>query len=316
MGALAAAIAGLGKPETPGGMLAAIRGVAADAMRHRSRVLDADLARMQDPALIFTDAGLDPDPWQREYLRSTASQNLVLCSRQIGKSTTAAGRAWHKARYTPKSLSLIVTPSLRQSQEVFRKVGDLRAASSGVESMESERESALQLELANGSRIVALPGKDKTIVGYSGVSLLILDEASRIPDIVYRAVRPMLSISRGTLDVLSTPLGQRGFFFQEWDAEDKRRAAGKVAQWRRWCVTADECPRHSPDFLATERESLGEEWFLQEYYCKFLDVLGAAFPAEAVLDAFRTELAGLALDGMPVEDVASMVEQELRALAL
>ena len=35
----------------------------------------------------------------------------------------------------------------------------------------------------------ALPGREGTIRSYSGVDLLILDEASRVPDDLYRSVR-------------------------------------------------------------------------------------------------------------------------------
>ncbi|MDQ3175559.1 MAG: hypothetical protein M3Q91_17935, partial [Acidobacteriota bacterium] len=77
-------------------------------------------------------------------------------------------------------------------------------------------ESALELEFSNSSRIVALPGKESTIRGFSGVSLLIVDEASRVPDELYQAVRPMLAVSGGDIVLLSTPFGKRGFFHHEW----------------------------------------------------------------------------------------------------
>src|SRR3984885_2926796 len=47
---------------------------------------------------------------------------------------------------------------------------------------------ALTMTLATGSRIVALPGDEETIRGYSGVKLLVLDEAARISDELYRSL--------------------------------------------------------------------------------------------------------------------------------
>ena len=41
--------------------------------------------------------------------------------------------------------------------------------------------------LPNGSRIVGLPGKEANIRGYSA-NLLIIDEASRVPDDLYKAL--------------------------------------------------------------------------------------------------------------------------------
>src|SRR5436190_1727587 len=79
------------------------------------------------------------------------------------------------------------------------------------------RETQLRLELANGSRVVCLPGREGTIRSFGGVALLVLDEAARIPDALYRSVRPMLAVSGGRLVALSTPFGRRGWFWQEWE---------------------------------------------------------------------------------------------------
>jgi hypothetical protein len=76
--------------------------------------------------------------------------------------------------------------------------------------------SALRLTLANGSRIVALPGSEATVRGYSGAALLVVDEASRVADDLYFAIRPMLAVSGGRLVALTTPYGKRGWFYDEW----------------------------------------------------------------------------------------------------
>jgi hypothetical protein len=52
--------------------------------------------------------------------------------------------------------------------------------------------------------------------GFSGTSLLIVDEAARVDDELYYAVRPMLAVSGGVLMMLSTPFGKRGVFYEEW----------------------------------------------------------------------------------------------------
>ena len=62
------------------------------------------------------------DPWQAEVLRSPSKRTLMLCSRQSGKSTTAAIMSIGQAVTAPGSLTLLVSPSLRQSTELFRTV--------------------------------------------------------------------------------------------------------------------------------------------------------------------------------------------------
>jgi hypothetical protein len=71
------------------------------------------------------------------------------------------------------------------------------------------------LELPNGSRIVGLPANDDTVRGYSGATMLLIDEAARVPDAMYAAVKPMLATTSGEMWLMSTPHGKRGFFYKE-----------------------------------------------------------------------------------------------------
>src|SRR5690606_4560277 len=114
-----------------------------------------------------------------------------LVTRQGGKSTITAGRGLHKALTRSGSLTLLLSPSLRQSQELFAKVVDLWHAAG--EPVGVERLSTMFMELANGSRIRALPGTEKTVRGYSAVDLLVIDEAARVLDDLYFSLRPMLA---------------------------------------------------------------------------------------------------------------------------
>src|SRR5918911_216885 len=165
--------------------------------------LVADLACALDPVVLAQQAGLDPDPWQADVLRSTAPRVLLNCSRQSGKSTVVAILAVHTALYDPGALVLLLSPTLRQSGELFKKcIGVYQALGRPVS---PQSESALQLELETGSRIVSLPGKEGTIRGYSGVRLLAIDEAAWVPNDLYVSTRPMLAVSGGRLIALSTP---------------------------------------------------------------------------------------------------------------
>jgi len=65
--------------------------------------------------------GLDPDSWQLDVLRSQASRILLNCSRQSGKSTVTALLAVHTAHYQNDALVMLLSPTLRQSGELFKK---------------------------------------------------------------------------------------------------------------------------------------------------------------------------------------------------
>src|SRR5688572_23858387 len=205
--------------------------------------LAEDLRLALDRTAFARALGLEPDAWQEDLLRSTSDRVLLNCSRQSGKSTMTAVMALHRALYHPGSLILCLAPALRQSQELFGKVlGFYRDLGRPV-SPQGERK--LSLELENGSRIVTLPGTEKTIRGFSGATLLIVDEASRVEDELYFAVRPMLAVSGGALMMLTTPHGKRGVFYEEWTSGHG---------WERYEVPARECPRIPASFLEEERE--------------------------------------------------------------
>ena len=215
--------------------------------------------------------GIVPDFWQEQLLRSDASRVLLNCCRQSGKSTMAAVLALHRALHRPGSLILCLAPALRQSQELFAKViGFYRDLGRPIPPLAEQR---LGLELANGSRIITLPGTERTVRGFSGVGLLVVDEASRVDDALYYAIRPMLAVSGGSMVMLSTPYGRRGVFFEEWT---------EGSAWERYEVPARKVPRISEAFLVGEKRSMPEWWFAQEYLCEFRETEDQIFSYEMI----------------------------------
>lgn len=220
-----------------------------------------------DPAMILRAAGMEPDPWQEQLMRSHSSRMSLLCSRQAGKSLIAAALALKAAFLEAPALVLILSPTLRQSGEMFRdKV--MRMYSALGRPVPSVQESALALSLANGSRIISLPGNEANIRGYSSVRLLIIDEAARVPDPLYSSLRPMLAVSNGRLIALSSAYAKMGWFYNSWQSDE---------EWERVRITADQCPRISPEFLAEERASLGPRWYSMEYFCEWGELVDALF---------------------------------------
>ena len=145
--------------------------------------------------------GFEPDLMQARVLRSGARRGILLCTRQWGKSTVTAAKAVHHAMTHAGSLTFVVSPCGRQSGEFVRKarefVGRLELRARG------DGDNAMSVLFPNGSRIVGVPGDEGTIRGFSKVSLLLVDEASRVPDEMYSAVRPMLAVSGGALWLMS-----------------------------------------------------------------------------------------------------------------
>lgn len=254
--------------------------------------LAVDLARALDPTQLAPSIGMVLDPWQHDALRSEHRRQLWNCSRQSGKSTTAALLGCHRATYRPGALILIVSPTQRQSSEMFHKV---RATYSDLgRPVKVETANATTLELENASRIVSLPGGDANLRGFSGVDTVLIDEAARVDDATFHAVSPMVAVSGGTIIALSTPWGRRGWFFDAWEHGG--------ATWHRVRVPATDCPRITPEFLAEQRATLGDWITDQEYGCVFGDNEQSLLSSELVDSLFTTRFAPLRLGAAPATE--------------
>jgi len=131
--------------------------------------------------------GFEPDPEQERALRG-GSRGIVLCTRQWGKSTVMAAKAVHRACSEPGSLILVLSPCLRQSGEFLKKAEEFvrRLGIRPRRDGNNER----SIAFPNGSRIVGLPQNEAKVRGFSKVSLLLIDEASRVDDdCIERCVR-------------------------------------------------------------------------------------------------------------------------------
>jgi hypothetical protein len=238
------------------------------------------------PAEWVRDAlGFPADSLQARVLDTRAKRGILNCTRQWGKSTVTAAKAVHQAYHHAGSLTLVVSPSARQSGEFLRKTTSL-SRRLGIRP-KGDGDNQISLAFPNGSRIVGLPGTEATIRGFSAVSLLLVDEAARVTDDLYMAIRPMLAVSGGTLWLMSTPAGKQGFFYETW--------AHAGPEWERIRAPATECPRIRREFLEEERATMGERRFRQEYLCEFGDSVTAVFQRDLLDSAITKEVQPLHL---------------------
>lgn len=265
--------------------------------------LALELALQLDPSQILRRSGITPDDWQQQIIRERDQRVMLNCSRQSGKSTVVAGMALDSANVEPEKPVLILTPSQRQSSELLRTVMQMH----GSTEMPIEDDSSMRVEFKSGARIIALPGKrPENIRGIANVALLIIDEAAWVPDVLYRSVRPMLAVSHGRIVLLSTPFYKRGFFYDEWHSG---------TGWKRIRVTADQCPRISPDFLAEEKRKLPRAWFLQEYFGVFAEAEDAVFLASDIQAALSDEVLPMFGAGvLPMPAGSATITDDVKAL--
>jgi hypothetical protein len=250
-----------------------------DLDRLRRRLPARRVPVPESPAKLAEAVGLELDDWQQSYLESRSDRRLLLCSRQAGKSTTAALDALHDALTVPGALVLLVAPSERQSVELMRKAGGMYANLGYPVGATSDRKTGL--ELVNGSRLEAIPSTERSIRGFSAPRRIVVDEASRVLEETFVALLPMLARSGGSMDLLSTPAGRRGFFYD----------AHRSGTWETRTVRATDIPhRITPEFLEDMAASMDRRMFEQEFMCEFLDADDATFSAELLEGAAGHEV--------------------------
>ena len=238
------------------------------------------LAYAGDPVRFAREKlDFDPDPWQVELLRSTTPNVVCNCSRQVGKSTATAAKAVHTALYDP-GLILLISPSLRQTRELFNKVASfIRRLQPAQELVEDNR---LSCELENGSRIVSLPGDAATVRGFSSPRLIVEDESAYVSDDLHAALRPMLAVSQGQMILLSSPNGRRGHFFKIWSEGG--------AAWQRFSVSIYDCPRISRGWIEREKANTPSHRWAAEFECQFSDTSDSLFSYDLIKSAFSDQV--------------------------
>jgi hypothetical protein len=218
---------------------------------------ELEIAYRVDPARWVREVlGVVPKPWQETFLRTARGESiLVLTARQVGKTTAAAWAMAHAAVFYAGSLSVVACPAQRQSAEAVRKVRDM-VLKAGAK---LKSDNVYGLELANGARVLALPGSDDSIRGLTVDAWIVADEAAYLTPDLIAALRPMRAQRPDArIVMLSTANSRTDPFWSAWESDDQ--------SWRRLQVTVDADPSlYSQAHLDQERRALGEERYKREF---------------------------------------------------
>jgi len=241
---------------------------------------EVGLRLIEDP-VFFAESLLrfHPFPYQAEILRDRSKRLVACLGRQTGKTTTAAVKAIHYAFTNPGTLTLIVSPSLRQSMIMFDRILGL-LSSSKLLYRSVVRRTRTEVQLSNGSKIVALPCSENLLRGYTA-HLVIVDEAAFLEDEVITSILfPMLAATGGALILLSTPWGKDNYFHRAFT--DPGYSVHHVESRR--------CPLISAEFLEEQRRNLTEEAYRREYEAEFQEAAQSYFTQELIRSCIDPEL--------------------------
>ena len=279
-----------------------------------------ELLHTLSPYHYIRSLGFHPYEWQEAVLRSPHKRKVINGARQAGKSTIVSAKPCHIAKYYPASVSLIVAATEQQAFYDMEKVKDFIAHDPQYPKV--ERDSDRLVTLANGSWIMVVPATEKAARGPSAPRLIMLDEASRIEDIVYRSgIIPMLTDNpQCELISISTPNGKDGFFFESfnnpkweryevrspWDVIDiefRLKPSAPEAEYRKQRaeqgIRGFYSPRHKN--LEEQEFNLGEMgplMYRQEYDVQFVEPEDQVFSYDDIERMMNNTTGGIDLGGI------------------
>lgn len=235
--------------------------------------------------MVIVDKKADVEPkwvwdkWQQKVLKHKGNITLR-AGRQVGKSEVIAAKAKEFALSNPKTTTLIIAASQRQSSLLFEKVLmniELEETNHKIKLMK-EKPTLTKAILKNGSRIFSLPaGRTGYFIRGFTIDLLIADEAAYIPEIVWNSVIPMIAVSKkmrgmGFIILLSTPFGKGGYFYNSFT--DKG--------FKSFHVSSEDCKRIPKAFLRKEKDRMSNREYRQEYMGEFTDDLSQFFSSDLI----------------------------------
>ena len=172
------------------------------------------------------------DQWQDEIL--DYSGNILLnTGRQVGKTTIFAQKAGDYMMKNPGSRIIVVSLTEDQAQLMiimtldYLEKNDKKWIAKG-----KYKPTKNKIRLTNKSQILARPvgNTGDAVRGFTG-DVLIVDEASRMPELMWTAAKPTLATTGGQIWMCSTPFGKQGYFYECWLNKNDRFKIWHVNTW-------------------------------------------------------------------------------------
>lgn len=207
-----------------------------------------------------------PFEWQSAVLEMVGRFIVINGARRSGKSLIIATKACHRAKYDPGALILILAFRLDQAEEDIRYIKQYIGRDPSYPAM--VRDNGSEIELANASRIVCVPATEEAARGYPDPTIIIVDEAAFVDDIIFAdCLYPMLS-GNPTLEmvIISTPHGRTtnpGRFFYE-AFTDKSNCRFEIKS--PWDIDPNDNMRLVPAMPEAEYQKLRAREGIQAFY--------------------------------------------------
>ena len=236
------------------------------------------------------------DDWQKEILDYDG--NIVLCTgRQVGKTLTFSRKAVNYMLKHKGSQIIIVSLTEDQSKLIIMMMLQyLEQHHPKLIAKKKDKPTQNKITLTNKSTALARPVglTGDSVRGFTG-DVLIIDEASRMPELVWTSAKPTLLTTNGQIWMCSTPFGKQGYFYEAYLNKNNR--------YKVFHINSEDAIKNRPikegwteqqkqeaiEFLKQEKKDMSELQYGQEYLGLFLEDLRQYFSDELIAKACRLE---------------------------
>jgi len=220
---------------------------------------------------------LSLDPWQKEYIETPPEVDcFMLVPRQIGGKTTAMSiKAVELVVNNFKEGEVVLISSLTERQAMLMlKKAQIYAEEKypGLICKDKDNKPTMHRlmfkcgKLQKGILCYAAGEEGDSTRGYT-IKKLMVDEGSRMHEDYFVSALPTLSLTKGSMDIASTPFGKKDkegnekFFYKCYKDET----------FKKFIVSMEDCPRKDPKMIEKMKIRLSKRQFAQEFLNHFSD---------------------------------------------
>ena len=246
------------------------------------------------------------DPWQEEILDATGDI-LANTGRQVGKTTVFSHKIANYMLDNPKHQVIVVSLTEDQAQLIIVMILDyFQKNFKDTVQKGKNKPTKSRVWIKNGAHVISRPvgNTGDAVRGFTG-NVLYIDEASGMPELMWKAAMPTLMTKAGQIWMSSTPRGKfvsnsndKNFFYKCWENHDNRWqvfniSAEEVITDRKidgdW---TEEVRDKALKFLENQKAILTKMEYDQEYMGMFLDDNRQWFSDELIRSCMTVERRG------------------------
>ena len=224
------------------------------------------------------------DKWQIDYINTPPEQDcFLLTGRQSGKTAAMAIKCVEMCvhHFGKEQNVLINSITEKQAGRMLVKALVYARMKYPKKIIEKGRDKPTKhiLKFTTGASILSYAAGEAG-EGLRGDTIKkhMVDEGSRMSEEFFIATSPMMSVSQGSQDIASTPFEKR-----HKDGEEKFfYKCSKDEHYKKFYVSAEDCPRHTKEFLEREKARMTKLQYAQEYLAQFLDEVTQFFDPKTV----------------------------------